>query len=143
MADLAVTAANVNVARQPVDGTIIRPYIAGYAATAGDAIYIDSSGLAQQADASQAGKQQFRGIALQTVGVQQALDVCERGILEGFTITQAYDALLYLDTTGQIADAANGTKTVRVGRVVATSTKDSSGNIKKLVYIQSDMLNNW
>lgn len=145
MADIAVTAAQIAFARQPIDGTIIRPYIAGAAITAGQSVYVNSSGTVDLGDANAAGKEQFRGIALQTVGAGQAVDVLERGVCEGFAISGlAYDALVYQsDTAGSLADAASGTKTIRVGRVVPTTTRDSSGNIKKILYVQADMLNNW
>jgi len=144
MAQLVVTAANVNIARQPIDGTIIRPYLCGAALiTPGQAVSIDVNGLAQIADATVVANQQVRGIALQRSMAGQAIDVVEKGVLEGFTITQAFDALIFLDTAGNLADVANGTKTIRCGRVVPATTRDSSGNVKKLLFFQSDMLNNW
>ena len=102
----------------------IHTWIAAVALTAGQAVYQDSSGEADLADASVAGTAEFRGIALQDAGAGQAVNVLKKGHVEGFTIAQAYDAQLFVsNTAGAVADAA-GVVTTAIGRVVALSDKD-------------------
>lgn len=129
MADLTSTAAQVR--RVAADRDEVYDYIAGAAITAGQAIYIDSNGKAQLADASVSGTAGCRGVALKTVAAGQPVPVIKRGLIGGFTISQAYDAVIYLsDTTGALADAA-GTVSTTVGRVVPVN----SGSVSKMLYI--------
>jgi predicted RecA/RadA family phage recombinase len=145
MADIAVTAARVAPVFVDHSDTIIYSRIAAAAITQGQTVYENTAGKVDLCDANASGKEQFRGVALETVGAGQAVDVIRRGLVEGFTLTAlAYDALVYQsDTAGAIADAASGTKTIRVGRVVALTEPDSSGNFKKVLWVGSDMMNNW
>ena len=122
MADIALTAAQIGLV-DPVKSQV-ESYIAAEAITKGQAVYITTTGTAGVADANAAGKQQFRGIALQSVGAGQAVDVCHNGLLYGFTISGLNaDALAYLsDTAGALADAA-GTMSVVAGRVKCLTDK--------------------
>lgn len=121
MADLVSTEAAVAVIF-PLK-SIIHTGIAAVALTAGQAVYMDSSGDVDLADASAAGTATARGIVLESAGAGQAIDFCERGWLNGFTLSQAYDAAIYLsDTAGALADAA-GTVSVLCGRVLAMTDK--------------------
>lgn len=121
MADLAFTEAAVALVF-PLK-SIVHTGLAGAAITAGQVVYIDSSGDLQLADASAAGTATVRGVALESGGAGQAIDWCEEGWLFGFTLSQAYSAAIYLsDTAGDLADAA-GTVSVLCGRVVAMSDK--------------------
>lgn len=113
MTAIAVTTAKVagNIFTQT------RSYKAAVAITAGEAVYKLADGTVGLADANDAGKQQFRGIALETRGAGEAILVAIFGPVEGFTFTQDVDSLIYLsDAVGALADAA-GTLTVPVGRV--------------------------
>lgn len=125
MADIVVTTAQVS----PVDlmKADIRSYIAAEAITAGQAVYLTTAGKAGVADADAAGKQQFRGIALQSVAAGQAVDVMHDGEIAGFTVSALNcGAFAYLsDTVGALSDGA-GTMTVRVGRVVARTDKSAT-----------------
>lgn len=138
MADLTVTAAQV-AAVFPNDARI-RSKIAVESLTRGDAVYYTTAGKAGKADANVAGKQQFRGIALETVGSGQAVDVLEDGEVYGFTLSGVnHDALIYLsDTAGKLADAA-GTMTVQVGRVAGLSDAD----ITKTIRVFADPMRQW
>lgn len=119
MADITVTAAKVAVI--PEVETDIRSYIATEAITAGQAVYILTTGKVGVADANGAGKQQFRGIALNGGGAGSAISVLHSGEVAGFTLSGNADALIYLsDTAGSLADAA-GTMTVVAGRIVCRS----------------------
>lgn len=129
MADLAFTAAKI-AAAHPTKAEIVT-MIAAAAITAGQSVYQDAAGKADLADASVAGTAGTRGIALQTVGAGQAVDVLKRGYVEGFTLTQAYDAPIYQsDTAGDLADAA-GTVSYLVGIVAPLTDKD----ITKALYV--------
>lgn len=122
MADLVSTEAAVAVIF-PIKARI-HTGIAAVAITAGEAVFIDSSGDVDLADASVAGTATARGIALESAGAGQAVDFCERGWLYGFTLSQAYSAAIYLsNTAGAVGDVA-GVVSVLCGRVVAMTDKD-------------------
>lgn len=139
MADIALVAAKIAVV-YPEEAEIY-DFIAAATITAGQAVFIDSNGKVDLADANAAGKEQFRGIALNGGGAGQAISVLKRGHIAGFTVASlAYDAILYLsDTAGAMADAASGTKTVRCGRIVPLS----DASLTKVTYITADWLTNW
>lgn len=129
MADLTVTATKV----APVypSKAEIYPMIATEAITAGQVVYVLSTGKVGVADANAAGKQQARGIALESVPAGAAVSVLKRGHVSGYTISQNGDTRLFLsDTAGAIADAA-GTMSVPLGRVVSLS--DSA--LTKVAYV--------
>ena len=139
MADIsALSAANISVAN-PMEAKIVT-MIAVEAITRGQAVYQTSAGKAGIADANAAGKQQFRGIALETVGAGQTVSVLIEGRLYGFDLSsQDYDAVLYLsDTAGSLADAA-GTLSVICGRVMAEPDDD----LTKIAYIKADWHTVW
>ncbi len=133
MADLVITAAQVGAifAR---DAEIIN-VIAAVAITKGDAIALNTSGQAVLADASTSAANGFRGIALETVGANQAFSMLKRGGLEGFAVSSLNgDVQLFLsDTAGRLADAA-GAVSVQVGRVFVLP----DGNATKVVYLEAD-----
>jgi hypothetical protein len=136
MADIVVTATQVGVVYS-VHPEIV-DVIATEAVTAGDTAYQLSTGKFGIADANAAGKQQFRGIFLKTVGAGQVVPVLKEGFVSGFTVSALNgDAILYLsDTVGKLADGA-GTMTVNCGRVFTTP------DLTKLVYIAADWLRAW
>ncbi len=123
MADFALTAAQV----APVHpgNAEIYDYIMAVALTLGQIVYIDSSGDADLADASAAGTAGFRGVVVDVRGgIGGVASVLVRGAVYGFTITQAYDADVFVsDTAGSVADAA-GTVSVLCGRVMPLSDND-------------------
>lgn len=130
MADIVVTEAAVAVIF-PLKAEI-HTFIAAEALSAGESVSFDSAGKLIQADANAAGEQQARGIVLTSGGAGQALNILKKGHLNGYTISQAYDAAVYLsDTAGAVADAA-GTMTVPVGRVVGLTDKA----ITKAIYFE-------
>lgn len=139
MADIALVAAKIARVVSQLDE--VYDGIAGETITTGQAVYwIAASGKLGVADANAAGKQQFRGIALNGGGAGQAISYLKQGLISGFTISGLnYDALVYLsDTAGALADAA-GTMTVNVGRVVALS----DANLTKVLYVTADWLRAW
>lgn len=140
MADIVVTAAQVAVV-YPHNAEIY-DFIANEAINAGQAVYLLTTGKVGLADANAAGQpQQFRGIALKTVGAGQAVSVLKKGWVAGFAVSALNrDAVLYLsDNAGALADTASVTKTVNCGRVM--SIPDSA--LTKAVYIEADWLRAW
>lgn len=138
MADITVTAAQVAVVNP--DQAEIYDFIANAAITAGQPVYQLSTGKVGPADANAAGQQQFRGIALKSVGAGQAVSVLKKGFVTGFAISGLNrDVPVYLsDTVGSLADAA-GTMTVICGRVF--SLTDTA--LSKVLYIEADWLRAW
>jgi hypothetical protein len=118
MADIVVTAAQVAVVDPQI--STIKNYLAAETITAGQAVYLNTSGKAGLADANAAGALQFRGIALNSAGAGGAVAVLEDGECAGFALSGvAYDGLVYLsNTAGALADSAGGTSVV-CGRVNA------------------------
>lgn len=141
MAAITVTAAQV-AAVYP-DTARIRNYTCAATITAGQTVYrVATTGRADLCDANDAGKEQFRGIALGGGGVGQAISVLEEGEVFGFDLSGInYDALVYQgDTAGALDTAASGTKTIQVGRVVAIN---DAGTLTKALYVRADMIRNW
>lgn len=138
MADITVTAAQV-APLYPAKADI-RSYIAAESITAGQALYILAAGTVGVADANTAGKQQFRGIALNSAGAGQAVDVLHAGEVAGFSVSSLNsDALLYLsDTAGSLNDAASATMTVRVGRIVPLSDKSKTEVVRIFTQWEAD-----
>ena len=104
--------------------TFIKSYVAAVAITAGQEVYILTTGKVGLADANDAGKIQARGIALQTVGAGFAVDVLHDGDLDGFDVASLnVDALLYLSNTPGGLDTAAGSTSVAVARVTVKTDK--------------------
>lgn len=114
------TAATANRRLDPVsvpDGGS-RTLPAAEAITAGAPVRLDTTtGKFTNSNGTTAPEGRTWGIALATVVAGQALTAVRRGMVDGFTFTQAYDAPIYVsDTDGRLGDAA-GTVSVVVGRV--------------------------
>lgn len=135
MTAIVVTAAQVGLVNPTK--AIIKSYLAAEAITAGEAVYIvAASGSVGLADANAAGKYQCRGIALGAAAIGQAVDVCEKGELYGFTLDGNYDTRVYVgDTAGALADTA-GTKTMVIGRVSPMADKDQT----KVLMVEVDRI---
>src|SRR6478752_8163844 len=85
---------------------------------AGAPVRIDTAGKFTNANGTTTTENRVYGIATASVIAGEALTAIRRGVLDGFTFTQAYDAAIYLsDTDGTLADAAGTVSTV-VGRVI-------------------------
>jgi hypothetical protein len=115
MANIALTAAQVSPVNEfEYEAWTLR---AASAITRGQAVAIDSSGFAAPADASTGAANNVRGIALAAAGAGEPVTIMVHGSLYGFTLSQAYDAAIYLSNdVGQLADGA-GDVSVVVGRV--------------------------
>ena len=88
--------------------------------SAGTFVREDASGNWVQALATSAANGAGARLALKTVKSGTALTAARTGVYGGFTISQAYQAALYLSDTGTLADAA-GTASIQVGRVRAAA----------------------
>lgn len=117
-----------------------RSYICTETITKGQAVYILATGKVGVADANAAGKQQFRGIALEGGGAGQAISVLHQGEVEGFDVSALNaDVLVYLSDTAGGLDTAAGTMAVPVGRVKVMSDPA----LKKVLYINTSWLAQW
>jgi hypothetical protein len=116
MANIAVaTADRVEVVGFP-SSQLTLP--AGEAISAGAPVRIDTAGKFTNSNGTTAPEARVWGIATRTVAANEPLTAVRRGILDGFTFSQAYDAAIYLsDTDGRLADAA-GTVSTAIGRVI-------------------------
>lgn len=100
MADKSITAANV----LPSANAVIETVVAGTTITAGQPVYINSSGLAMLADADGSGTWGVYGIAIHGASVNQPLRVCreDNDFTPGFTLSlsgAADDGVYVLSTT--------------------------------------------
>jgi len=136
--ELTVTAAQV-AAIYPDKAEIV-DMIAAAALTAGQPVYMTTTGTVGVADANGSGTTQFRGIALKAAGAAGVVPVLKKGHCAGFAVSAVNcDSALYLsDTAGSIATSA-GTLSVQVGRVAALP----DGNATRVVYIEADWLRTW
>lgn len=133
MTAISVTAAKV--AAQP--DTVTRSYISAEALTAGNALYFLDAGTVGIADANASGKQQFCGIALESVGAGEAVTVAHKGVVSGFAPAGNAGSLLYLSDTVGGLDTGVGTMTVAVGKVIVLS--DGT----KTIYFDTQWLAAW
>lgn len=113
----------------------VYPFVAAAAITAGQALYLTSTGKVDLYDSNGAGTLQFLGVALNKAAAGQAVDVLKRGHVFGYTITSlAYFTAVYgSNTAGSFADAA-GASSIICGRVVSIP---DSGNFTKVLYIEA------
>lgn len=90
------------------------------AIVAGAPVRIDTtSGKFTNSNGSSAGEARVWGIATSSAAANEPVTAVRRGVLDGFTFTQAYDAAIYVaDTDGRLGDAAGTVSTV-IGRVIS------------------------
>jgi hypothetical protein len=91
---------------------------AGEAIVAGAPVRIDSAGAFTNANGTSTTENDLWGIATVSAAANEAVTAVRRGVLDGFTFSQAYNAPIYVaDTDGRLGDAA-GTASKVVGRVI-------------------------
>ncbi len=113
MASMTSIAAQV----RPLNGAIVRRFIAGGAVTVGQAVYVDSNGAVQAADADAAASAQARGIVVgvgvagaTTAAADDPVDVVTHGPVALGTSDLTSGAVVYVGTTpGELVDTAPGT----------------------------------
>lgn len=132
MADIAVaTAGKIHI----VDSDQQLSLLAGEAIVAGAPVRINTSGQFVNGNGTDATEAAVYGIATDSVASGIAVTAVRRGILDGFTFSQAYNAGIYVsDTDARLADAA-GTVTVKVGRVLP-GTASEAGSYDKLLLVE-------
>lgn len=86
--------------------------------TAGTFVRQNASGKWEQALSTSAAAVLGARLATRTAKTGEALTAIRSGTVAGYTITQAYNASLYVNDTGVLGDAA-GTASVIAGRVIA------------------------
>lgn len=117
------------------------PGLAGEALTNGQVAYLATTGKYGLADANASGKEQVRGIVIDSAGANQGTTILFRGHVGGYDLSGLdYGDLVFLsDTAGGLDDTASITLSVAVGRVVPMSDKD----LTKVLYVDSSITANW
>jgi hypothetical protein len=120
MALVPITAAQIATMFQPDMNTVF-PGVSGGAITAGQIVYLHTSGDWRAASAAAAGTAGFVGVALESVGgAGQAVSVLTRGAISGLTLTALdYGAPIYLGDAAGTFDTAAGTVSKIVGNVLS------------------------
>lgn len=140
MAELSPTAANV----APVNDTqyVARTYIAAAAITAGEALYLNSSGKAAKALATALSTSEpFLGIATHGCGAGSPVEVLSMGAMEGMGVSgQNYGTPIYLSetTAGDLTTTAPSTNTdvvVEVGKVLPMP----GPGLEKVLWVQVNL----
>lgn len=85
MAAISITAAEIGLVFP--ESAVVRTYIAAEALTKGQPVYYTAAGKVGLCDTNDAGKQQFRGIALDAAAAGQAVDVVQEGEVYGFDLS--------------------------------------------------------
>jgi hypothetical protein len=137
MADITVTEAQVSDVMPGLPSEKLNVVLAE-AATAGQALYQTTSGTYGLAAAGTAGKQQFRGTALESANAGEAISMMKKGILAGYTLG-TYDDEVYLSDTAGAFSTTPGTLLVKVGRVMGLSDPD----LTEVLYVEADWLREW
>ena len=136
MGDIVVSAAQV----APVFPSQIEVYsvILAEAVTKGQALYQTTSGTYGKADANAAGKQQFRGVALEAGNAGESISMLKQGIIAGYTLA-TYDDEVYLSDTAGALSTTPGTLLVKCGRVMGLADPDKT----EVLYVEAAWLREW
>jgi hypothetical protein len=136
MSDIACTAAKVALVF-PEQTECYNVKLAE-AVTQGQALYQTTSGTFGLADASEEGKQQFKGIALEAGNAGEAISMLKQGVMSGYTLGTYEDPVYLSDTAGALSTTP-GTMTVYVGRVTALADPA----LTEVLYVTADWLRLW
>lgn len=139
MTAIALTAAQI----APVYPRLaeIYDFVAAAAITAGQAVYLASTGTVDLADANGSGTLQFRGIALAAAAAGQSVSVLKKGHIYGFTVSGlAVDDIAYLSNTAGGLDTSAGGTSIVCGRVMTLPDKPT---YTKVLWIDADWLRTW
>lgn len=132
MANIAVaTADKIEVVESIIQMTLV----AAEAISAGAGVRIDTNGKFTNGNGTTTTENDLYGIATKTVAAGEALTAIRKGVLDGFTFSQAYWAVIYVsDTDGRLADAA-GTASKTVGRVIPATATTIGTAFDKLLFV--------
>lgn len=109
---------------------------AAEAITAGDAVRIDvTNGKFTKANGSSAAEARIYGVAVRSVAAGMPVTAIRKGVLEGFDLTGAYDAAVYLSDTDGRLDTVAGTTSVVVGRVISATATTLGTALDKLLFV--------
>lgn len=136
MSDITVTASKLALV-YPEQSEVYNVTLAEDA-TKGQALYQTTSGTYGLADANAAGKQMFRGVALETAKSGEAISMLKRGVLAGYTLATYEDNVYLSATPGAFSDAPVA-MIILCGRVI--SLCDPA--LTELLYIEADWVREW
>jgi hypothetical protein len=106
------------------------------AIVAGAPVRIGSSGGFTNSNGTTTTENDLWGIATVSAAANEPVTAVRRGILDGFTFSQAYNAAIYVsDTDGRLGDAA-GTASKVVGRVVPAWSQRLGTAADKLLSVE-------
>lgn len=106
------------------------------AIVAGAPVRIHTDGKFTNANGTSAGEARIYGIATVTAAAGEPVTAIRRGVLDGFTFSQAYDAAIYVaDTDGRIGDAAGTVSTV-IGRVIPAWSQRTGTAADKILSVE-------
>ncbi len=109
---------------------------AAEAITAGAGVRIDSAGKFTNGNGTTTTEADIWGIATNTVAAGFPVTAIRRGVLDGFSFSQAYNAPIYSsDTDGRLGDAA-GTVSKIVGRVIPAWSQTLGTSADKLLSVE-------
>ncbi len=133
MANIAVTTAGkIHIVESKWQKTLV----ATEAILAGAPVRIHTDGKWTNANGTTTTENRVWGIATKSVIAGEALTAVRRGTLGGYTLSQAFDAIVYLsDTDGTLGDTA-GTVSTIVGRVVPGTATVVGGTYDKLLSVE-------
>lgn len=133
MALIAVTTANKVHVVESIEQLTLP---AAEAIVAGAIVRIDTDGKFTNGNGTSTTENRIYGVATRTVVAGQPVTAIAKGVLDGFTFSQAYDAILYAsDTDGRIGDAA-GTASKIIGRVIPGWAQTLGSAADKLLRVE-------
>jgi len=132
MANIAVaTAGKIDVLESIIQMTLP----AAEAIVAGAPVRIESAGKFTNGNGTSTTENDVYGIATKSVAAGEPVTAIRKGVLDGFTFSQAYNALIYVsDTDGRLGDAA-GTASKVVGRVIPAWAVTLGTAADKLLFV--------
>lgn len=132
MADIALTTAGrIEVVESVIQATLP----AAEAITAGEAVRIDTNGKFTGANGTTTTENRIYGIATKAAAAGTAVTAVRKGVLDGFNLSGAYDAIVYLsDTDGTLGTTA-GTVSTIVGRVIPAWGQPVGTAADKLLFV--------
>lgn len=133
MADIAVaTAGRIHVVESIQQMTLP----ATEAIVAGAPVRIHTDGKWTNANGTSTTENDVWGIATASVAAGAPVTAIRRGVLDGFTFSQAYNAPIYVsDTDGRLGDVA-GTASKVVGRVIPGTATTLGTAFDKLLSVE-------
>ncbi len=133
MAAIAVaTAGRIHIVESIQQMTLV----AAETILAGAPVRIDTAGKFTNSNGTTTTENRVWGVGTRSVIAGEALTAVRRGVLDGFTFSQAFDAPIYLsDTDGTLADAP-GTVSTAVGRVIPGTATTLGTAFDKLLSVE-------